>query len=186
MARFTTIVAVIGPDAGPLVAASAHQATNVGAVRLEDFEHEDTRVRLRLAWSEAQRRKTIYTLTDFDPMQPVVDAWAARSSGGDHRLSLEVGLSERTELPEYVLITDDVGGETVHWYHGLLHGFASKRVLTVRRSPEAILGTLEHLRSDRAFPTADVVSQEALDFAPTRLSRSPEDGASDTATLRID
>ncbi len=170
MARFTTIVAVIGQEVGPLVSALADKATNVGAVLLDDHGADDVRERIRLAWREAQRRKTIYTLTDFDPMQQIVEAWAARSRGDDHQLSLEIGLVERLELPEYLLVTGDVADETVHWYHGLLHGFASRRVLAVQRSPEAIQGVLEHLRSDRPFPAADVVSRAALDYAPTRLS----------------
>ena len=182
MARFTTIVALIGQDTGPLVSAVATRATNVGAVLLRDFEPEEPRNRLRLAWREAQRRKAIYTLTDFDPMQPVVDAWAQRSTGHEHDLSLEVASTAKMELPEYLFVTDDLEGELVHWYHGLMHGYSSRRVVTVERLPEAIHSALEHLRADRPFPNADVVARAALDFAPTRLSRSTDSGKASIAT----
>lgn len=182
MARFTTIVALIGQDTGPLVSAVADAATNVGAVLLRDFAAEEPRIRMRVAWREAQRRKTIYTLTDFDPMQPVVDAWAARSKGIEHDLPLEVGAIERMELPEYLLVTEDLQGEIVHWYHGLMHGYSSRRVLAVARLPQAVHGALEHLRADRPFPSAEIVARAALDFVPTDLSRSSDSGRASIAT----
>ena len=182
MARFTTIVSIVGQDADALVSEVASRATNVGAVRLADFEEEQPRDRLRLAWREAQRRKTIYTLTDFDPMQPVVDAWAARSMGNEHHLPLEVASVERMELPEYLFVADDLEGERLHWYHGLMHGYSSRRVVTVERFPDAVHRALEHLRPDRPFPSAEMVSRAALDFAPTRLSKASETGRASIAT----
>lgn len=175
-------MALIGQGTAPLVSAVASSATNVGSVLLGDFEPEESRIRLRLAWREAQRRKTIYTLTDFDPMQPVVDAWAARSTGDVHELPLEVASTARMELPEYLLVTDDLEGELVHWYHGLMHGYSSRRVVTVERLPEAIYGALEHLRADRPFPNAEIVARAALEFAPTDLSRSTDSGRASIAT----
>lgn len=168
--RFTTLVAVIGPDAGPIVSRVAHDATNVGVVRLEDGEGEDDRHRLRHAWREAQRRKAVYTLVDFDPIERVVAAWCARLTGVENDLDVEVGLTGPERLPEYVLVTDDTEGPAIQWYHGLLRGFAPRRVMTVTATPASVHDALTRLRPERDLPTADVVARAALTYAPTGLT----------------
>jgi hypothetical protein len=182
VARFTTIVAVIGPDAGSLVSAVAHDATNVGAVRLRDVDPENDRDALHSAWREAQRRKAIYTLIDFDPMERVVAEWCARLTGADHRLDVEVGLTGAEKLPDYLLVIDEVEGAAVQWYHGLLRGFAPRRVVTVGATPGSVHDALIRLRPERSLPDAHVVAEAALVYVPTGLSVDSVDRGTDVAT----
>lgn len=174
--RLTTLVAVIGPEAGPIVSRVAHDAANVGVVRVEDGKGEDEREDLLIAWGEAQRRRTIYTLVDFDPMAAVVAAWGSRLTGGENDLDVEVGLTGGDRLPDYVLVTEGTEGPAIQWYHGLLRGFAPRRVVTVAASPTSIHDALTRLRPGRGFPAADVVAKAALTYAPTDLT-----GAGDAA-----
>jgi hypothetical protein len=168
--RFTTIVLLVSPRASELVSDVAADATNVTAVRIGDAEGASEAERRRDAWSEARRRRNVYTLIDFDPLTELIEAWNDRLRGRDQSLEAVVGTVDADTLAEYVFVADDVEGEIVHWYHGLLRRFAPRRVLTVRSHPASILDALAHLRPSPALPNGDVIAQAALEYVPTGIS----------------
>lgn len=170
MKRFTTIVVLVSPRAAELVSDVAADAKNVTAVRIADAEGANEAERRRDAWSEARRRRNVYTLIDFDPLTELIEAWADRLRGRDQSLEAAIGTVAEDSLAEYVLVADDVAGEIVHWYHGLLRRFAPRRVLTVTSHPASILDALAHLEPSPAFPKGDVIARAALEYVPTEIS----------------
>jgi hypothetical protein len=176
MMRLTTIVAVVADNARDLVEAVAGDATNVTAVLQETPDQLDPGRLKSSALRRAEAGNNVYTLIDFDPMAAVVDAWVARLGGKENHLDVEVGRIGAVALPEYFLVADDIDDARVHWYHGHLNSYAPRRVVTIEPSPPAIHRRLSHLRSDRAFPTADVIARAALDYSPTTLSSTETDG----------
>lgn len=174
MPRFTTVVAVISDDARELVSAVDENAANTTAVRLADFEGAEDADQRRIAWSEATRRRNVYTLIDFDPLTPLVEAWVARLQGRTDALDAAPALVEPDSLAEYFLIADDVEGDVLHWYHGLLRGFAPRRVVAIRPNPTSIMEALAHLKAAPAFPSADAIARTALEYVPTGLSTGEE------------
>ena len=172
MARLTTIVALVADDAREIVQAVAADAMNVTAVLREAQEELDSTFPQSAAWRQAERGSNVYTLIDFDPMESVVAAWTARLEGAEHSLDVEVGRTGRIELPEYVLVADDIEDGRVHWYHGHLRSYAPRRVLTTKPTPAAVHRRLSQLRSDRPLPRSDEVALAALDYSPTTMSSS--------------
>jgi hypothetical protein len=181
--RFTTIVSVISPAAGEIVDAVAAGAANVTAVRQAHVEAGGEPSRRRLAWAEAARGRNIYTLVDFDPAQPLVDAWVARLGGDPHAMDTVSGVVGQGGLAEYFLVADDVAGERVHWYHGLLHSLAPRRVVPIESRPASVVDSLAHLRPSPPFPDAATLVRAALSYVPTGLSA---DASDEPATLVID
>jgi hypothetical protein len=169
MARFTTIVTVISHLATELVMDTARAAANVSGVVLPTEDAEQPSDRRAAAWADAERHKSVYTLTDFDPLQPVIEAWAARLQGRDNDLAIVAGLATGA-LAEYVLVTEELDEPVVHWYLGLLKTMAPQRIIAITPTPGSILDALSHLRPERAFPDAATVARAALSYVPTSLS----------------
>ena len=177
MARFTTIVALVAPEATELVRAVERDATNVSSISAEDRRFDTAPERRRAAWADAERGRNVYTLTDFDPLEPLVDAWTRRLDGETHALDAAGALVETHTLPEYVLLDDAIDDSSVHWYLGLLRGYSPNRVVPVRPDPSAVVEALGHLRSGPAFPSPGELARAATEYVPTGITGSPEPAA---------
>lgn len=174
MARFTTIIAMVADRATELVHAVEEDATNVTAVRIDDQPFETVSDRRRAAWADAERRRNVYTITDFDPLAPLLEAWAKRLGGDAHAMDSALALVDRRALPEYVFVDDTLEDDSIHWYLGLLRGFSVNRVVPVSPTPWAVINALGHLRSGPLFPTSAGVVAAALDYVPTGLAKGDD------------
>lgn len=170
MSRFTTVVLLVSSISSELVTAVEADAANVTAVRMVDTAGDDDTQRRRSAWSAATHGRNVYTLVDFDPLADLANAWVDRLQGRSHALDAATGLVEDDDLAEYVLVADDVEGDAVHWYHGLMRGFAPRRIITVKPNPASIVDALAHLKPAPAFPSVEEIVRAALEYVPTGMS----------------
>ena len=163
----TTLVAVVGPNAGAVIAASAKLAANVTvelAGEIPDGPLEAAAV-LAQTWSRARRHGSVYTLVDADPMGAVVAEWARRLRGEENDLEVAIGTAGGT-LPDYYLVARDLPDPEIHWYLGLVRSLSSNRVLTGDLVPRALLDTLSSLPSGRELPPATDLAEQARLWVP--------------------
>lgn len=108
---------------------------------------------------------TTYLLDDDDPLAAVADAWVRLFEESGPIGELEVALADTVarwragsvELPDYYLVTgvDELTPTRRHWYFGVLHESAPRRVVPVDPSAHAVLGALESLAPGPWWPPLD-------------------------------
>ncbi|MCP5026150.1 MAG: hypothetical protein GY929_07670 [Actinomycetia bacterium] len=176
----TTVIALVGPDASPAVAALGAARNVVGLSPDPDSPDLDRAVE---AWRTAETIHTRFTVHDADPLAAVAAAWAAMYDRQGVRGDLEVLVAETVarwragslELPDYYLVLDPHGLHLTptHWYLGVLHSAAPGRVVPVPPATpfERVIGSLpagrwwpdlpelldgiEHIVPDRAGTDVD-------------------------------
>jgi hypothetical protein len=163
----STVIALIGPDAGP-AARQAAAASNVSYVETGELAEDvpGAMADLADAWARAGRRHGIFTLLDADPLTPLVAEWAARLRGAANELELAIGLAGGSRLPDYYLVSPDLGSPEIDWYLSHLRGLAPTRVEPVTLSGPAVLAALESLSYGAGFPPAAEVAASARTFVP--------------------
>ena len=166
MARFTTIVALVADRADEVVAAVEAGATNVSAVRAPGDATSD----IRSAWSDAERRRNVFTLTDFDPHAGLVDAWVRRLGGERHAMDAGEALLLVDSLPEYYFVDEAIEDDRVHWYLGMLRSMSPRRVVPVGADPGSVIAALTHLAAGPALPGAKALLRKAAGYVPTGLT----------------
>jgi hypothetical protein len=165
--RTTTVICGVGFPPGRLQAV-ADAGSNV-AFEAPPSLAEDVLARSQAAWSlmdAARRRSSIYTLTDLDPLEPVVRAWAARLTGEEHDLETAIGLVRDEPVPDYYLVASDLEGDVVHWYLDHVYRLADRRVVPVATTVSAILRTVGRLPRGPELPLAPKLAEAARDYVP--------------------
>jgi hypothetical protein len=157
----TTVVAVVGTDAGACVERLG-EATNVVPVHPDG---EDPPLdRAVAAWAEAVRAHSPYLVHDANPLAAVADAWVRRFDEAGPIGELEVAVSETLarwrvgsiEMPDYYLVLDAESWAPTrrHWYLGVLHAAAPARVVPVP-DPDAAARMLPRLGAGAWWPDLD-------------------------------
>lgn len=108
---------------------------------------------------------TTYVLDDGDPLGAVADAWVRRFDEDGPVGELEVAVTGTVqrwragtvELPDYYLVTgvEDLGPTRRHWYFGVLHDAAPRRIVPVDPDPRRVLEALEALPPGPWWPPLD-------------------------------
>jgi len=108
---------------------------------------------------------TTYVLDDDDPLGPVADAWIRRFEESGPIGELEVATAETlarwrarsVELPDYYFVVgvDTLSATRRHWYFGVLHDGAPRRVVPVDADAGAVLRALESLAPAPWWPPLD-------------------------------
>jgi len=106
-----------------------------------------------------------YTLTADDPLGAVADAWVRLFEDGGPIGELEVATADAVarwrarsaELPDYYLVTgvDGLSDTRRHWYFGVLHDAAPRRVVPVAADAGRVLDALEGLAPTPWWPPLD-------------------------------
>lgn len=167
------------------LAAACAGARNVGAVT-GDAECEPGE-RIRMVWSEIDRRRCTYVLTDADPYEALreafVSSWQRERLEDFELAALDAG---PVPLPDFYLVLDsgtpdaDPHGERFlsrEWYFGLLGRIAPSRVLPVPvaeptpASARAVLERLAHLPAGAPLPAPRELIEQARRSAPGVLAR---------------
>lgn len=130
---------------------------------------------------------TTYLLHDDDPLATVADAWTRLFEESGPIGELEVAVTETVarwragtvELPDYYLVTgvDALSETRRHWYFGVLHDAARRRVVPVDPSTTAVLRALEGLAPCPWWPPLDRlldgIEHRAPDLVTTGASAAP-------------
>lgn len=133
---------------------------------------------------------TTYLVHDDDPLGDVADAWTRLFEESGPIGELEVAAAETvarwragtTELPDFYLVTgvDDLTPTRRHWYFGVLHDAAPRRIVPVDPSAEAVLGALESLAPGPWWPPVDRlldgIEHRAPELVRDRASHRPPSG----------
>lgn len=164
----TTLVAVIGDDVDEAVAVACRRAANLGREPVPDLP-DDLPARFEVLagiWRQAGRRSAVYTLVPVDPLEPLVEAWAERLSGGDDRLEVAIGLSSNRPVPDFYLVDPSLSHPRIDWYAGLLVDRAPVRVLFTEMTPAAITTAVSDLPYGLALPDSAALAAASRDYVP--------------------
>ncbi len=174
----TTVIAVVGPEAGACAAALG-AAANVRAV-VPDAEGAPLD-RAVSAWREAQRAHIPWLVHDADPLAGVADAWSATFDQQAGRGALEVEVAaavarwraRSVELPDYYLVLDPESWPATrrHFHLGFLHRAAPHRV--VPTTPAAAATAIAHLHAGRWWPDLDRLLADVDQVVPDRVGTEP-------------
>jgi hypothetical protein len=158
----TTVVAVVG-DPAEARACVERLGQSANVTWLVPDPDDDPLARAVAAWTDAARSHSPYFVHDADPLAAVADAWVRRYDEGGPHGELEVAVAETLarwrpgsiELPDYYLALDaeSWGATRRHWFLGVLHGAAPRRV--VPASADGAELALGHLASARWWPDLD-------------------------------
>ncbi len=108
---------------------------------------------------------TTYSLHDDDPLGAVADAWTRLFEESGPIGELEVAAADTiarwragsAELPDYYFVTgvDALTDTRRHWFFGVLHDAAPRRVVPVDADAGAVLAALEALAPGPWWPPLD-------------------------------
>lgn len=183
----TTVLAVVGPKAAACVT-SLEAARNVTTL-LTSSEDDPVQQTMK-AWRQAARSRSLYTVHNADPLQPVVDSWSALFDGGP-RGDLEVAVAETLArersgaigLPDFYLVVDpeNFAGRKRDWYLGVLHRAAPHRVVPVAPEGELVRAALASLPHGKWWPEVNDLL-EGLDLTLPDQPMVSTSSASDILT----
>ena len=168
----TTVVALVGPQAG----AGASSLRNRANVRVALPDEEGPADRARAAWRLAAGMSVPYLVHDADPLAAVVDAWVRRFDEAGPVGELEVAVADvvtrwrarSVGLPDYYLVLDaeELSPTRRHWYLGFLHAAAPARVLPTPSSGPALADELGRLPTGRWWPDLDRLLEDVESVVP--------------------
>ncbi len=164
MAAQATIISVITDNASELCAAADAVATNVHSVGAPDSESDGSDRTER--WHLAKRKPPVYALVPFDPLQALIDAWAARLTGTADDFEVTVGVVGAIELPDYYLVDEDLGDPARAWYFELVYSLSPARVDAFHRTVDGLIAAIRSLRAGRALPDVRTIANQARTFVP--------------------
>ena len=134
---------------------------------------------------------TTYSLHDDDPLGAVAVAWTRLFEESGPIGELEVATAETiarwragsAELPDYYFVTgvDALTDTRRHWFFGVLHDAAPRRVVPVDADAGAVLAALEtprRGRGGRRSTDCSTASSTARPSSSSRPSRSSDRGCS--------
>jgi hypothetical protein len=164
MAAQATIVSVISAGAHHHVALVAQDSSNVSAVIPDDAPVSAATV--ADLWKEVHRRPPVYSLAPFDPFVALVDAWAARLSGGRDDLEIAIGLVPDLDPPDFYLVDEGLEDPHKAWYFELLFSEAPRRVVAYDGTPRSIVRALRDLGFGPPVPPGRRLAELARSFVP--------------------
>lgn len=186
----TTVVALVGPDAGS-------RAAELGAfanVHAEIPDHGPALDRAAAALAGIARTSRTYSVHDADPLEAVVRHWVSLYDGAGTPGDLEAAVAGATvrwrgrsiELPDYYLVLDAETWPATrrHWYLGVLRAVAPARVVPVGNDAAAIGRALSHLPSGRWWPDLPDLLDGIDRVAPDAMGTTGDASALDSRLVR--
>ena len=168
MKAMTTLIAVVGARAEPVVRSVATRSSNVTFEALDDLPDDpvECSAQLQAAWTRAARHSSVFTAVAADPLLAVVREWAKRLRGDDHELETAIGLTQPLPSPDFWIVDDGLPDPEIHWYADYLVAHANRRVILSRIDPPALEDRIGSLPAGRQPPPPQDLAAGARGYVP--------------------